>query len=358
MKIIYIILIITLFVSCTNDKKSIINTQIQKPNKDYFELVSPNFYDTIVCNSLVDFKISLNDSFADIDSVHLYVNGVFLKSYYDINFSEIISPKHVGRNRLKISVFINDSNTQSINVEPFFLSDVIPQNLKYKLVNSFPHSTKKFTQGLVYKDGLMYEGTGNWGKSGVFITKLETGELINSQMLPPDKFGEGITLLNNRIIQLTYQAREGYVYQFKTLEKQSTFKYSFSTEGWGITADEESFYMSNGTDKILVMDSTYYSVYKEIQVCDNKGPIDSLNELEFVNGLIYSNIWMDNRIAQIDSKTGKVLGYLDLISIIPDKYRKHHSNVLNGIAYNKENGNLFITGKHWDKIYEIELIDK
>lgn len=350
-------MIITLIASCNSNKETVTNTKIKKHKKNYFELVYPKNYDTIVCNSLVDFQISLFDSLSVVDSIHLYIDGAFLNSYYYTKFSEILSPRHVGINSLRISVFFNDSLTQSKYIEPFFLSDVAPQNLKYQLISSFPHSTDNFTEGLVYKDGLMYEGTGDWGKSGLIISNLETGKVISSIWLPSDKFGEGISILNNNITQLTYKSMEGYIYQKETLEKQKTFKYTFYTEGWGLTTDEVNFYMSNGTDKIYVLDSTYYSVLDEIQVCDNKESIDSLNEVEFVNGLIYSNIWMDNRIAQIDSKTGKVLGYLDLTSMIPPKFRNHHSDVLNGIAYNAESGNLLITGKRWDKIYEIKLTD-
>jgi len=358
MKISCVILIITLIVSCVPDKKPTEESKTQKLRKNYFELISPKSYDTIACNSLVDFEISSIDSLIIVDSVHLFIDGKFLKSYFDIEFSELLSPGQVGRNNLRVSIFFNDSLSQSKTVAPFFLSDLVPQTLEYKLVKTFPHSTDYFTEGLVYKDGLLYEGTGDWGKSGVFISNLETGEVLKSYWLPSDKFGEGISILNGKITQLTYKSQEGYVYDLKSLEKKRTFKYSFYTEGWGITTDKVNYYMSNGTDKIFILDTTYYSLIREMQVCDNKEPVDSLNELEYVNGLIYSNIWMNNKIAQIDSKTGKVHGYLDLTKLIPEKYRNHHSDVLNGIAYLPDNGHLLVTGKKWDKIYEIEVLNR
>lgn len=197
----------------------------------------------------------------------------------------------------------------------------------------------------------------NYAKEAIFVSDLKTGKVLRSTYLPADKFGEGIAILNNKITQLTYKSMEGYIYDQHSFSQIKKFNYSFYTEGWGITTDEKDFIMSNGTDKIYVLDSAYYSLIKEITVCDNKEPIDSLNELEYVHGFIYSNIWMSNKIAQIDYKTGKVLGYLDLTAIIPKKYRNHHSDVLNGIAYNDENNSFLITGKHWEKIYEIKIED-
>ncbi len=355
------ILIFTLIMafSCSTKKKPKVQTVEKfKPSKIYFEILKPTSLDTLICDSKINFQIRLVDSVSSIDSFRLFFNGELIESQLRNEFSLTLSPKTVGENFLRIQAFRNDSLIQTKSINPFFISNIVPKELEFRLVNTYPHSMDYFTEGLVFDNGLLYEGTGDWGKSGVFVTNLETGEVLKSHHLPSDKFGEGISVLNGRITQLTYQAQEGYIYDQESLEKQRTFKYSFYTEGWGLTTDQVNYYMSNGSDKIFVLDSTYYSLIREIHICDNREPIDSLNELEYVNGLIYSNIWMNNKIAQIDSKTGKVLGYLDLSSLIPDKYINHRANVLNGIAYLPENGNLLVTGKRWDKLYEIELLDK
>lgn len=360
-KLIFLLLLIT--VSCVSDnenkdEKNGDKSELQREKTiDYFTIDSPYNSDTITLNSLIDFKIALINTSHKIDSVRVYMNGRLIHTDLNHEFSIVLAPEKLGNNTLSIKCFLENGLTQQKSIKLFLLSDVEPRKIKYRLVNTYPHSTENFTEGLVYKNGLLYESTGNWGKSAIFVSNPETGELIQSSYLPSDRFGEGIAILNNQITQLTYKSMEGYVYQQNSLNRIKTFKYPFYTEGWGLTTGEKDFIMSNGSEKIYVLDSAYYSLIREITVCDNKEPLDSLNELEYVNGLIYSNIWMNNKIAEIDYKSGKVLGYLDLTSLIPPRYRNHHSDVLNGIAYNRENASFLITGKHWDKIYEIKLED-
>lgn len=355
-----IILILLSIISCKNDKKTIDKGGIGKKEEakrivDYFEIKAPSRSDTIVCNALVDFKIALNDTSKKIDSIQVYLKGKLLHSDNQNNFSLTINPEKVGRNNLSLKVFLQGGLNQRKSINMFFLSDLKPKQIKYSLIKTYPHSINNFTEGLVFKDGLLYEGTGDWGNSLLIETELETGKISKSVALSSDKFGEGITILNNKIIQLTYKSNEGYIYDKSSFDRIGKFNYSFHTEGWGLTTDGTDLLMSNGTDKIFTIDSSYYSFLREIQVCDNKTPVDSLNELEYVDSLIYANIWMNNRIAQIDYHTGKVLGYIDLTAIIPVKYRNHQSDVLNGIAFNSENGHLLITGKRWEYIYEIRL---
>lgn len=365
MRNILIILYFLFVVSCrtdnetnksrNNDKKE--NSQSVK-NVELFKIIAPINYDTIPYSSLVDFEIKLMDTLQKPDSFQVFLNGDLIHTDLKHDFSLAAKPDKVGKIIVSIKAFLKSGLTQRKSVSLFVLSDIEPKNIKFQVIKTYAHSTENFTEGLVYKDGLLYEGTGDWGKSAIFVSNLKTGEIIQSTNLPSDKFGEGIAILNNKITQLTYKSMEGYIYDQHSFSQIRKFKYSFYTEGWGLTTDEKDFIMSNGTDKIYALDSTYYSLVKEITVCDNKEPIDSLNELEYVRGLIYSNIWMCNKIAQIDYRTGKVLGYLDLTAIIPKKYRNHHSDVLNGIAYNDDNNSFLITGKHWDKIYEIRIEDE
>ncbi len=349
---------ILILFACNNDKPIEGNNFKQaEVLKKYFKINSPTNLSRLACNSAIDFEIESLDALYNIDSTQLFLNGKYIDTYFTNKLGFKISSNKVGYNKLKFKVFINDSLIQTEVKDIFLLSDLQPKELEFELVKTYPHSTEHYTEGFVYKDGLLYEGTGNWGESEIFITELKTGKIINSVFNPLHVFGEGIAIMNNKITQLTYKSMEGYIYNQKTLEKERTFKYSFYTDGWGLTNDEKSFYMSNGTDNIFVLEAENYTVLREIRVCDNIESIKNLNELEYVNGLIYSNIWMTNKIAQIDPKSGKVLGYLDLTSIIPQKYRNENDDVLNGIAYKSSNGNLLITGKRWDKIYEIKIIE-
>ncbi len=337
-------------------KKEVIQNKKSQPVVDYFTIDTPSASDTAIYNSNVKFKITLKDRIQKLDSILVFVDGKSIHTEFNNEFTLPLAPEKVGKNIISIEGF-KDGLSQKLSVKLFFLSDIKPKDLKYKLLNTYPHSTDNFTEGFIYDNGLLYESTGSYGKSALYVTKLETGEVFQSTNLPSNKFGEGIAILNNKITQLTYTATKAYVYDKNTLKKIRSFDYPFYSEGWGLTTDGKDFIMSNGSDKIKVLDSLYFQQKKEITVCDNKESIDSLNELEYVNGILYSNIWMENRIAKIEYKTGRVLGYLDLTAIIPKKYQNVQDAVLNGIAYREEKNTLLVTGKNWETIYEIKLED-
>ena len=344
--------------SCKHDNQNNhVKSEITKPTtkRDLFIVKLPINRDTCKLNKPLRFEIALNDTIEKFDSINLYVKGKLTHSFSELIFSFPLNPEKVGNNDIAIEVCFSNDIKQKKKLNLIFLSDITPKLIKYEIINIFPHSSENFTEGLVFHDNYIYEGTGDWGKSTLLKTDLKTGEILQSLSLSSDIFGEGITILNDKIIQLTYKSMEGYVYDKKSFRQILKFSYPIQIEGWGVTTDGKDLIMSNGTEKLFVLDSSYYSLFKEIQVCDNVELLDSLNELEFVNGMIYANIWMDNKIAQIEYKTGKVLGYIDLSEIVPVKYRNHSSNVLNGIALNSENGNLFVTGKRWTQLYEIKL---
>ncbi len=366
MKNIAIILVALLVTSCNTEKKDkqsqdkpqnekeITQKKPSQPIVDYFNISTPTNMDTTVYNAAVNFKITLKDSIEKLDSTLIFVDGKAIQTVFENEFSITLTPEKVGPNIISIEGFKNGLS-QKQSVQLYFLSDIEPKKLKYKLLNTYPHSTDNFTEGFIYEDGKVYESTGLYGKSALYVYKLENGEVLQSSHLPSDKFGEGIAILNNKITQLTYTATKGYVYDKSTLRKLRTFDYPFYSEGWGLTTDNKHFIMSNGSDKIKILDSLYFSPQKELTICDNKESVDSLNELEYVQGVLYSNIWMNHNIAQIDYKTGRVLGYMDLTPIIPKKYQHVNDDVLNGIAYNEKKNTLLVTGKNWDRIFEIML---
>jgi len=228
----------------------------------------------------------------------------------------------------------------------------------YKTLNSYPHDPNAFTQGLVYLDGGWYEGTGLRGRSSLRRVDFETGEVLQQIDLPAQYFGEGIVVFGEKIYQLTWQSKIGFVYDKNSFEQLQEFTYN--TEGWGFTHDGERLIMSDGTATIYFMDPETLAVIGQISVADDRGPVVRLNELEYIDGQIYANIWQTNRIARIDPASGRVTAWIDLTNIfIPQEHGHTGSyDVLNGIAYDEENQRLFVTGKLWPRIFEIELVEQ
>ena len=239
------------------------------------------------------------------------------------------------------------------NLEPSANSNLIPV-YTYKVVNTYPHDRSAFTQGLVFKDGVLYEGTGLHGYSTLRRVKLETGEILQICELSPQFFGEGVTVYENKIIQLTWQSHIGFVYDkysFKLLQE-----FNYPDEGWGITHDGEHLIMSDGTETLHFLDPETFEEISQIEVSANNIPVTRINELEYIQGEIYANIWQTERIARIDPLTGQVIGWIDLKGILSPEDDSETVDVLNGIAYDAKNDRLFVTGKFWPKLFEIELM--
>ena len=231
-----------------------------------------------------------------------------------------------------------------------------PAAWTYKLVNTFDHDPKAFTQGLVFEDGFLYEGTGLNGKSELRKVELETGNVLQTHKLPDEFFGEGITVYGDRIIQLTYQSNVGFVYNKETFELLRQF--SYPTEGWGLTHDSKHLIMSDGTPMLYFLDPETFVQNRKIMVLDQDSPVWGLNELEYIDGLIYANVWPTERIVKIEPETGEVIGWIDAEGILARQDHSEPVDVLNGIAYDPAGRRLFVTGKFYPKLYEIKLIPK
>jgi glutamine cyclotransferase len=223
----------------------------------------------------------------------------------------------------------------------------------YRIVNRYPHDPKAFTQGLVFVDGFLFEGTGLRGRSSLRKVDLATGTILQYKNLPANFFGEGVTIFGNKVIQLTWRANLGFVYDKNTFQLIETFHYP--TEGWGITHDDEHLIMSDGTSILYFLDPYTYKEKRQIKVRDPGGPVSNLNELEYVQGLILANVWKTDMIAQISPETGEVVGWIDLRGLLRPEDRIQRVDVLNGIAFDQRNNRLFVTGKLWPRLFEIEL---
>jgi glutamine cyclotransferase len=223
----------------------------------------------------------------------------------------------------------------------------------YRIINTYPHDPCAFTQGLVFENGFLYEGTGLYGKSTLRKVELETGDVIQIHELSSEYFGEGVAIHQDRIFQLTYLSHKGFIYdkdKFTVLKE-----FTYTTEGWGLTYDGESLIMSDGTSTLSFRDPETFEEIHKITVYDNYGEVTRLNELEYINGEIYANIWQTDYIARISPQTGRVLGWIDLKGLLDLDY-KGYTDILNGIAYDAEHDRLFVTGKLWPYLFEIELI--
>ena len=235
----------------------------------------------------------------------------------------------------------------------FVNSDGIPV-YSYNIVNTYPHDPDAFTQGLIFEDGALYEGTGLLGHSTLRRAELETGAILQIHELPDQFFGEGITIYGDKIIQLTWKSNVGFVYDKNSFDLLQQFNYS--TEGWGITHNGTCLIMSDGTSTLHFLDPQTFEEISQLAVFADDDPVTRLNELEYVQGEIYANVWQTDRIARIAPETGRVIGWIDLRGLLTAEDRSEPVDVLNGIAYDAEADRLFVTGKLWPKLFEIELI--
>ncbi len=232
-------------------------------------------------------------------------------------------------------------------------ADTVPV-YTYRIINSYQHDPDAFTQGLVFNNSTLYEGTGLYGHSTLRKVELVTGKVLQVRELSSEFFGEGVTIYDDRLIQLTWKSKIGFVYDRDNFELLREF--SYSTEGWGITHDGKHLIMSDGTARLYFLDPETFEYLSYIDVHDNNSPVTQLNELEYINGEIYANIWKTERIARISPQTGEVVAWIDLTGLLKPEDRTVQVDVLNGIAYDANNNRLFVTGKLWPKLFEIELV--
>ena len=225
----------------------------------------------------------------------------------------------------------------------------------YRIVRTFPHDPNAFTQGLQFLDGVLYEGTGLNGRSSIRKVQLETGKVLQERAISPEYFGEGITVWKNDLLELTWQSHVAFVYEKATFEPKKRF--SYPGEGWGLTHDGTNLIMSDGSDELRVLDPATFAEKRRIKVTAAGSPLRNLNELESVKGEIFANIWQTDYVARIAPESGRVVAYIDLRGLLTPAERAK-TDVLNGIAYDAARDRLFVTGKLWPKLFEINVIPR
>ncbi|WJS94166.1 glutaminyl-peptide cyclotransferase [Flavobacterium johnsoniae] len=296
----------------------------------------------------------LNPKSKEIDSVAYFINDQKVgstKGAKEFRF-ELIDQK-LGYQYLKATVYFGgDSSDATKRIE--VVSDVEPKALKFKIVNTFPHDTKSFTEGLEFHDGSLYESTGQKGDSYIREIDYKTGKVIRQVDLDSAYFGEGITFINGKLFQLSWQEKTGFIYDAKTLKLEKTFTYDKEIEGWGMTNDGKYIYQSDGTEKIWKVDPANQKHIDYINVYSGTSKIKALNELELINGKFFANVFQKDAIAIINPTSGAVEGILNMAEL-RKQLKFNNPDVLNGIAYNPQTKTIFVTGKYWDKMFEITV---
>ena len=323
-------------------------------------------------NPAKNFSISLDDNRKDFkrnEVVGVRIESKNKDQIQNVSYSIDGSDLELENNQIKMDVeklgnktlvakLMFDGEELELKKKIRVLSDVAPELYTYEIINEFPHDITAFTQGLEFEDDYLYEGTGKKGKSSLRKIDFETGEVLNMKQLDYNYFGEGITVLNNRIYQLTWRSKTGFIYDTETMESQGNFQYGQSQEGWGLCNDGSKLYKSDGTEKIWILNPETLAEEDYIEIVTDKSVFNKANELEYVNGKIYANVWQKESMMIIDANTGAIEGVVNFGGL-KEKVKQHAElDVLNGIAYHPERETFFVTGKNWDKLFEVRIFKK
>lgn len=324
-----------------------------RPAKRLIEVLAPADNSSFSCAEPVVFSVTHAAGQPEVDSVQVWVGPLLAETITAIPATVQLSQTgNPGRVSIRAVAWSSVSRPQTITLFVNMLSDISPVIYRYRVINRYPHDRRAYTQGLLYDDGFFFEGTGQQGESSLRKVEVETGRVISQVNLDGSLFGEGVALLEDRLYQLTWTSKVGFVYEKETLRQINRIYYQ--TQGWGLTTAGDSLVMSDGTNVIWFLDRDF-NVLSSVTIWDNKGMVDNLNELEMIDGELWANIWQTDRIARIDPVTGKVLGYVELNNLLPRSDRAPETDVLNGIAWDEKDRRLFVTGKYWPWLYEITV---
>ena len=353
-----ILLSLVLLTTCQND-----NVQSSEKNSSIssisvVEFKSPMNGSNVKLGDNVTFELlSVNDS-VSADSIQLSVDGKLANVLKNNTLQWTWETKNTRLGKVKIGAKVFASKAVAKNEEIVInvLSDVTPKEYSYKIIKTYPHSRESYTQGLIYRNGIFYESAGQYGKSALKKVKLETGEISIMVANESNIFAEGIALKGNEIYQISWRERVCNVYDKDAFKQLRKFSYDIE-EGWGLEFDGKQFLMTDGSNTVYFLDSESFTTTSKIEVMDNNGPVDRLNELELIKGKLFANVYTTDRVVIIDVATGKVLGNIDFNGLLSASDKRPDTDVLNGIAYNENNGHLYITGKNWPKLFEVELVE-
>ena len=318
--------------------------------KNNFSIQTNTKNNTIAINETL--KLSLkNPKKLEVSSVVYTLNGQTITEQTNLNDFKL------GLHTIEATIQY-DGETETASKSISILNNEKPKVFSYEIINTYPHDITSYTQGLEFYNGTLYESTGQYEESKLRTVDYKDATVTKNVALADEFFGEGLTVINDNIYQLTWKAGKGFVYNAETLERTSSFRYGQSKEGWGLCNDGKSLYKSDGTEKIWLLNPETLVEENNIQVYTNKGKIGQLNELEWINGKIYANIYQKNGVVIINPKNGATEAVIDF-SPLKEKVTQHKGlDVLNGIAYNPDTQTIFVTGKRWDKLFEVKIVKK
>jgi glutamine cyclotransferase len=354
--LVYILLIFFIAGCGSEDKKKVVpDGEIEH----YGAIITPSQGQSVVSGESFKIELSLAQNPDGFEKVEFKMDNelIFESKEMKNNFVFEMNTSGLSMGLHSISTEIFFDGKSEINTSAILItSDIVPARFSYLVRNKLPHDINAYTQGLEFVNGELYEGTGLNGKSELRQVNLRTGSVIRTKKLDSQYFGEGITISDDKIYQITYQSNKGFVYDLKTFDVIKEF--TFTTEGWGLTHDDQHLIMSDGTNKIYFLDKETFERKKEMEVYDNIGPVYMINELEYINGEIWANIYLSQDIIRIDPKTGKVTGKINCSGIFDPSTVSHKTDVLNGIAYDEITKKIYLTGKLWPNIFEVEFLNE
>lgn len=355
---IYLIIAALILFSCENEVEN--NTDINGDTSENTQPFKISYVENTTLYSIgdqVSVKLTSQSNDFTIDSLMVKIDNITVpfSREGDVLKVESGTVTTTGAHTLIVIATSKNKSYQS-SLQMLLRSDVVPVKKTFKILKTYPHDRGAYTQGLEFFNNDLYESTGQYGNSSLRKVNLTTGVVDKIIAIDEKYFAEGLTIVNGKIIQLTWQENVGFIYDLNLFKQVSTFHNP--TEGWGLTHNEKELILSDGSSTIYFLDSSSYAEIRRIQVYDNESEVKLLNELEYVEGFLYANIYTKDVIAKIDPNTGKVLEYINMEGLLSQQDRQRDTDVLNGIAYKKDTKQLYVTGKNWPKLFEVVFIDK
>lgn len=323
--------------------------------KGKLEFVSPESGKVVILGQKVNLK--LNFASAALDSVVYSVDGNIIGRKQDTS-SLVVDSQTIGLGNKNLTAKVYAEGKEDMAYSNVLIVPESSKQYGFEIINTFPHDTSAFTQGLEFTDGIFYESTGRYGLSSLRKVEVNTGKVLKKLDLDSKYFGEGMTIFGNKIVLLTWENNMGLVFDKATFNQTGTFNYENSKEGWGLTNDGQRLIKSDGSNKLYFLNAETYKEEGSIGVYDENGAVEQLNELEYIDGKVYANVYQKDIIVIIDPKTGAVTGQINLVGMYTNPQRQSFDNELNGIAYDKAGKRLFLTGKKWNQLFEVKLVER
>jgi glutamine cyclotransferase len=331
----------------------------QRPRrqKAQIAIASPRNNEKQQLGATITLSAKTKDGAEALDSLRWFIDGKWVKTTKGENITWDTREETAGTHRIEAVAHYTSGQRDIVSATMLLLAPQAPKQYTCKVMQVYPHDPKAYTQGLLFDDGYLYESTGMTGESTLRKVNIQTGDVLQVASLPAEMFGEGLALVDDKLIQLTWKNQVAFVYRKSDFKQLNRISYPMS-EGWGLTYDGTHLLMTDGSATLYFLDKEYLTEVRRLEVCDDKGMVRDLNELEYISGELWANVYLTDDIVRIDPKTGIVLGRIHMAGLLKDSDKKADTNVLNGIACDEKTGKIYVTGKNWPKLFEIQVVAK